>query len=67
MTKNKSNDLPHDLLKEDVQASRERLVGGFLQQLAWAIGSILLALVIAGLLMLALGFDPFSAYFNLLR
>ncbi|MFX1540884.1 MAG: ABC transporter permease [Promethearchaeota archaeon] len=67
MTKNKSNDLPHDLLKEDVQASRDRLVSGFLQQLAWAIGSILLALVIAGLLMLALGFDPFSAYFNLLR
>ncbi len=66
MAKKTIEDYP-DLLKEDVKASRERLLSGFLRQLGWAIGSILLALVVAGLLMLALGFNPFSAYFELLR
>ena len=58
-----SNGKEEDLLEERIS----KFLNTVGKQLAWALGSIILALLVAALVMIAVGFDPILAYGTMLQ
>ncbi len=63
-----ADSIPEDLNENDEsEAGTTALVVGIYQQLGWAIGSIILAMLVAALIMIASGYNPLLAYGAMMR